>query len=177
MILRIVIYPAGGERHWRDRQAQAVEFDSPDLAAGSAPDCEIALPGLPPLCFRLRAAGGRAVTLAPTPDCPPLRVNGALVSGEAEARHGDRLFIGPFELLVVLRELAADRRRHTHLLPLITATLVGLILLAELGLVTWLPRQAGRVELGGLEVTRQRTLLLLDDLRLRIASWPAPAGR
>ena len=50
--------------------------------------------------------------------------------------------------------------------------LIGLILIVELAVVSWLPRELSKRQLWARATLQQRTMLLADDVRARLGRWP-----
>ena len=64
------------------------------------------------------------------------------------------------------------QHRRAGLAPGLTVALIGLILLVEFSLISWLPRQLSKHNFWPGELVRQETFKRLDELRNRINQWP-----
>ena len=142
-------------------------FDRGVVRVGSAPDADVRLgedEGLPAHFLLLSDATRGVVCLRPEPDAPVF-VGQARVEGERELASGDEIRVGhwTFRFQRVYRRTGLARR--SGLMSLTARALVVFILVMEIGVVAWLPRQARSAVFWEKEILQQRTLGLLDHLR------------
>ncbi|MBN2451378.1 MAG: hypothetical protein JXR77_13385 [Lentisphaeria bacterium] len=144
-------------------------FTRDEVRVGSAPECECCVEdeAFPPLAFVLRSEVVRGVPVtqvAPTPGSG-LFLNGVPATETLPLRSGDELRLGHWTMRFHRVHGAAGRTWSFELLAVFGKVLVGLILVAEVGIVTWLPRRLHRAAVWEHEVSRQRVAQLLDSLR------------
>ncbi|NOY82687.1 MAG: hypothetical protein GXP31_16950 [Kiritimatiellaeota bacterium] len=148
---------------------------------GGAPESDYVLPGAAEAVFR-PASDGSGWALHPAAGAPPgsVRVNGAPASAPIPLKTGDEIRIG--DCLIRFEQVfeGAETGRHADLVALAARVLVGLILVGELLVVTWLPKRLHGARLWDREVARQQTTMFLDRLRTKIGELtpanPVEAG-
>jgi len=148
-------------------------FAAGPLRLGSASGCECPLPqseqvpaeaatlDLEPatgIWFLLPAAGS-AVT-----------VNQVAATGRTVISSGDEIGCGPWSIHFHKNYPPVAYARRADLLAVMAKVLLGLILFAEVALVTWLPQRLNQSRLWELAISRQRATLLLDDLRHQLVA-------
>ncbi len=101
-----------------------------------------------------------------------LRVNGeSVAAGPAQLRSGDRLQIGErYSLRFMVRFETTGQQRRIGILPILVSAAIVTILIFQLGIGIWLPLAMKQESAMGMEISRQRTLMLLDLLRNGIST-------
>lgn len=151
-------------------------FDLPRVRVGAGADCEQRAPegDLPGLAFAILAKDQR-LQLEPAPGVQ-VRVNGKDAAAGQELRSGDELRVGSWSCRIhKVYGNPEDRRRRTGLARL-ARVLVALVILAELSVVVWLPRQVEDAARRGHELARLRVFALVDSLRDRARQFQPPEG-
>jgi hypothetical protein len=144
---------------------EIARFDLPRVRVGAGEDCEQRVPDgdFPGLAFAVLAKDQR-LRLEPAPGVP-VRVNGKDAAAGQELRSGDELHVGAWSCRIhKIYGNPEDRRRRTGVARL-ARILVILVLLAELAVVVWLPRQVETTARRGHELARQRVFAMVDNLR------------
>lgn len=157
-------------------EGEVVRFDLPRVRVGSAEDCEQRVPDgdFPGLAFAVLAKDQR-LRLEPAPGVP-VRVNGEEAAAGQDLLSGDELRAGAWSWRVhKIYGDPEDRRRRTGVARL-ARILVVLVILAELAVVVWLPRQVEAAARRGHELARLRVFGTVDNLRDQIRQSPLPEG-
>ena len=145
-----------------------VRFAEPRVRVGSGAACEQVVKDetFPELAFTIVGTGSRLrLDLAPSVDA---FVNGDPATAGRELLSGDEIRVGHWTCHIhKTYGDPNDRRRRTGL-AWVTRVLVVLVLLAELGVVVWLPCQANAAAQHGNDLVQLRTIALLDALRSRV---------
>jgi hypothetical protein len=155
---------------------EVVRFAAARVRVGQDEECEQTLPDaqLPAVAFTLVSAGHR-VRLEPEPGVR-LEVNGEAAPASRELLSGDQVCLGDWQLYLHKTYGDPNDRRRRKGLAAFARVLVALILLAELSIVVWLPRQVASAAHRGARLAKQRTFQLLDDLRTRVRKEKADKG-
>ncbi len=143
-------------------------FDQPLVTVGSDPSCDCMIDeqgGAQPRHLSIvRSADGRNWTVVPEIGVE-LFVNAVKIHTATPLRSGDEIRLGHWTLKLRNVYGAAKQARRADLTARFSQILLGLILLAEIGIVAWLPRQMKHASRWEAEIARQRAALLLDQLR------------
>lgn len=134
--------------------------------AGSGDGCDLSSPLLPELAFRIARQDRRFVLTAEV----ELLLNGeALPPGQSrELSNGDGIEIGDRRITFNVEFERAGVAGRAGLLPLVSALLIALLLLVELGIGLWLPYAINQPARWGREISQQRTYGLMDHVRLTV---------
>lgn len=136
------------------------------VGAGRQCDCRVDTPaelndiefsvssGQAPDTFRILPEGNR-----------PVYLNAAAVTGETELHSGDEIRVGHFTFRFQRERASAGQGRRAGVLGRLAQALIVLILLAEISVVYWLPREFQSQQLLALQISKQDTILLVDQLR------------
>ncbi len=155
----------------KDAEAGEVRgFAATRVRVGSGPDCEcrLATGELAPLHFTIAAGTAEEQwRLLPEPGCE-LYMGKQPVAAPAELLSGAELRVGhwTFRFQKDYGGPGACRRRPDHL-ALVAKLLVGMILVLEIFVVSWLPRRLQAASIWEAQIAKEQTLLLLDNLRAR----------
>ncbi len=151
-------------------------FDRPCVRIGTRAQFECVLPpasGLPDLAATLTLdppSGEWSLTPAAGVQ---LFLNQEPLVVSVVLRSGDEIRVGHWTFRFHRQMVPVRYARRADLLAVAAKILVALILAVEIGVVSWLPRQVQRARLWELQIARQRTTLLLDDLRQENLRAPA----
>ena len=149
---------------------EVTRFDGPSVRVGAGASCEQVVPdaAFPEMAFTIGVAAAK-LEFVPA-DTPGVFINGAAAGTARELLSGDEIRLGhwTFHVHKTYGE-AGDCRRRTGLARL-ARLLVTLVLLAELSIVIWLPRQVRAAAERGNSLSKLRTFALLDSLRRQIAA-------
>lgn len=146
-------------------------FEETRVRLGTGTECECALPaasGLPALLAVIEtrpASDGWTVTAAPG---VPVFLNHQPLTDAQPLRSGDEIRCGHWTFRAYKAPPAARRAARADRIATFAKILVGVILTAEVLLLSWLPRQIQRAELWQREILRQRLLMQTDELRKRV---------
>ena len=145
-------------------------FDAPLVRVGGDPDCEQRVPdeAFPPVAFAIAATGTKLAFQAA--GAGTILLNGKPAENGQELLSGDELRLEHWTFRVHKDYGEAGNPRRRTGLATLARLLVVLVLLAELSIVVWLPRQVQSAALRGLSLTRLRASALLDSLRNRVAT-------
>jgi hypothetical protein len=135
-------------------------------SVGAAAGCDVRLPGLAEVSFALNRDDHGDLVLARRDPAVDLRRDGQPLTDHAVVRNGDRLQVPGYDIHVVVRFTPARQGRAAGFTPVIMATLVGLVMAAEVAVATWLPREISRRHFWGEELARQQVLTRVDVLRV-----------
>ena len=168
MAVQLVIRHNLSENEATFQPGELRTFAQPVIRIGRADSLECSLPDAADLPLAIATlqldAATDAWSLIPAAEAP-LFHNRDAVAGTVPLRTGDELRCGhwTFRFHKVLPDVRYAKAADS--LSFVAKLLVGLILVAELGIVSWLPRQVQAARLWEIEITRQRVALLMDDLR------------
>ncbi len=151
-------------------------LETAPFRVGGAPECDYVSPGTAEAVFR-PDRDGSGWALHPAAGAPPgsVRVNGTPATAPVRLKTGDEVRIGDCLIRFEQTFEGAGTGRRADLLALAARVLVGLILVGELLVVTWLPKRLQGARLWDREVARQQTTMFLDQLRTKIGEL-APAN-
>ena len=149
-------------------------FGDHDVTVGSAAtcDCRIEDPAVAPhhLTFSPPEESTGNWTVHPRPDCVLYRDAEVLSAGDS-VRSGDELRIEHWLIRFRKVHAAAVQGRRASVTATVAKLLVIIILGAELGLVVWLPRRLHEAALWEKDIARQRTTMMLDQLRSELRAF------
>lgn len=137
------------------------------IRIGRAPECECAVAAeeFPEVAVTLHAEPGkRGWTLHPAAGVA-LTLNGKPVTGAAHVHSGDEIACGVWSFRVHKVQKTAGHSRRADALAFAAKLIIGLILVTEAGLISWLPHQIQTAQMWELQTARQRANLYLDSLR------------
>ena len=144
-------------------------FEGREIRIGSLEECEcvvapVGTDVLPPQTAILRRGGNGAWTLTPGRGAV-LFLNQNAVAATCPINSGDEVRCGHwiFRFHKLMRPVS--HAKSADLLATASMILAAVILAAEVGIVYWLPRQVRSAQHWELQITRQRTSLLVDELR------------
>jgi len=151
-------------------QNEVTRFDGSSVRVGAGASCEQVVQdaAFPELAFTIVVVDAK-LEFVPA-DTPEVFINGDAAGAARELLSGDEIRLGhwTFHIHKTYGE-AGDSRRRTGLARL-ARLLVALVLLAELSIVVWLPRQVRAAAERGNSLSKLRTFALLDSLRRQIAA-------
>lgn len=175
--IRFIVYRRAPDEG-APRKLSLTDLPAGDCRLGAGPDCGVLLPDLGGQTLAVLRRGKAFAVSASAPE-PPVTVNGKPLppGGELALRNGDRIACEPYQIHFLLQFSLPGGRRRRALLPIVTGSLIAAIILTELFLVNWLPRQVSKVEMGGEELLRQRINRLLDTQRASIDKSLDPRQR
>ncbi len=153
-------------------------FEAREIRIGSLEECECAVGAvggdvLPAEVAVLRPGDGGSWRLEPV-EGVPLFLNQEAVGGPCDIRSGDTVRCGHWTFRFHKAMRRAPHAKSADILANAAKSLAVLILIAEAGVVYWLPRQVRSAQQWELEIARQRTSLVMDELRA--TNLKAPAG-
>ncbi len=145
-------------------------FDAREVRIGGAAECECTVApagadALPPVAVVLRLAGGQW-TFAPVAGVP-LFLNQEPVAAPGVLRSGDTLRCGHWTFRFHKAMRPVRYSKSADLLSAAAKVLAVLILVVEVGIVYWLPRQVRSASQWELQIARAKEKQALDDLRGR----------
>lgn len=149
-------------------KSRVCRFTAEQVRIGSAPACELQLENI--------AQNAGEVLQTPNgfewrPDSEiNSKINETPCSRVQILRNGDRLQIGEWSLLFLREFEPAKQHPLTQKLASLTAILIATILVAEIGIIAWLPRKIKVHEIWGAEVIRQEIKARIDELRNRLGT-------
>lgn len=146
-------------------------FSRPVIRIGTRPECDCVLapdPELPPELGTLEQVPGTGKWILTPVPAVPLFLNGEAVDQRTRIRSGDEIRCGHWTLRFHKAPREARIARRADALAVCAKVLVALILAAEVGLLSWLPRQIERAQLWELQIARQRALMRVDALRRQV---------
>lgn len=155
---------------------EVTRFAEARVRVGSGTACEQVVPdeAFPELAFTVVSAGNR-LRLETVPGIRAF-VNGETATDDDELLSGDEVRVGHWTCHVHKTYGNPDDRRRRTGLAWATRVLVFLVMVAELSVVVWLPRQVNQAAQRGNELIRLRTFALLDALRERVRQAEQPEG-
>jgi hypothetical protein len=174
--IQIVIRPQGDSPAAVFAPGELLSFAGGPVRVGGDAGCECRLAGAPALAATLRERPGGGWELEAAPEIPWL-VNGQPASERCAIGNGDEL--GGCGRTLHFHHLLppVPYSRRADALALLAKGLIVLILVAEVLLVAWLPRQIRMARLWEDRIAKQKAVLLVDDLRERnhraVARTPA----
>lgn len=151
--------------HFGERKV--LRFATSPVRVGSSPEaeCRVADETFPGRAFAIVDSAGQ-LHLEPQSAVPLLTTGEAAAAG-TELLSGDELRVGQWSFVIhKIYGDPEDRRRRTGLGRLARAMMLA-VLLAELGVVVWLPRQVAAAARRGHELARLRVFGQVDELRGR----------
>lgn len=150
------------------RAGDVRHFEDLPVAVGTADDCNCKVPATLDLdshTFTI-CRGDEADTFRIEPTGKQLIfVNGTPVTTESALHSGDEIRVGHFTFRFQRERATAGQARRAGVLARLAQALIILILITEVALVYWLPRKFQSQNVLALEITKQDTVLLLDQLR------------
>jgi hypothetical protein len=147
-------------------------FPGGNMVAGAADGCDLVLPELADVSFAVNRDDNSRLLLTRKDPKLELEINGRpLVDSQVAIENSDVLAVGGYEIQVSLAFERSKQRAITGLLPVITGFLIAIIILAEVSVATWLPRQISKREFWAEELAREQTKDRMDHLRRRIRLW------
>ena len=97
-----------------------------------------------------------------------VKINDLIIEdGETTLRNGDLIQIENYQLRFNIQFDRASHSRKIGLISYLSTALILSILIAELSILVILPKKIENLQIWSLEVVKQRTLELLDNLRYR----------
>jgi hypothetical protein len=138
------------------------------VRVGAGAECEHVVDeeGFPALAFTVVSVGSK-LRLEPAKGVE-LFVNGETATPGGELLSGDEIRLGHWTCHVHKCYGDGTTLRRRNGLAMLARVLVALILVAELSVVVWLPRQVSAATRRGTQLIRLRTSSLLDALRQRV---------
>lgn len=168
MSIRLIQYERNDRGEIDERAGRVRRFPADRLIVGAHSNCDLSLAGIPDIAFAICKEDGGDYVIERKDKQLPVFVNDVALANDCmPVRNGDRIRFAPYELHFMIEFERARLHRSAGVVAHAATFLIAVILILEIGVITWLPRQVQSRELWGLEITRQRTVDSLDTLRLR----------
>ena len=151
-------------------RADVRAYDTSPVQIGSSEQCGCRLDddAVAPVHARIRAETERAATVEPVEQTgSTLFLNDEPLSEPRPLHSGDEIRIGHWTLRFRRLYRNPAHARRTDRLAVFAQVLLGLILVAEVGIVSWLPGRVASAQFVGKTAARQEAVMLLDRLRER----------
>lgn len=139
------------------------------VVAGNGADATVMLPGLPDTVFTISRMDDGIMVFERSQDDVPIILDGETVTDKSiHVTNGSEIDVGDYRILLTVSFDRAAYSSRNSVAVMLSAALIIIILLGELAVATWLPKQIRQSELWGTEILRQTTLQSLDNLRGRV---------
>jgi hypothetical protein len=151
--------------HFSTRQVE--QFEHGPITVGRAPDCDchVDAPDFAEFHFTVLERD-RSWFLLPRPGTAAYLNNAPVESAtEVPLNSGDVIRVGHWTLQFYIVHGNVGQGRRADWMARLAKTLVGLIVFSEIFIVVWLPHKLHNAALWKQEVAKQRSLMLLDNLR------------
>ena len=144
------------------------EFPKEMLLFGSDAHNDVCMDGVPSLALSIFKDTNKIYQLERKDITIPIRLNDTELKVEqVPLTSGDEIRLGDHLIVFSVNFTKADQRRSVGIVSYVSALLIALILIVEMAVIVWLPKQVEGRQLWGLEVARQQSLGLMDGLRQR----------
>ncbi len=145
-------------------------FEEREIRIGSLEECActvtpVGTDMLPPVAAALRCGNHGAWMLIPERGVA-LFLNQKAVSAPCPINSGDEVRCGHWIIHFHKLMRPVPYAKSADFLATAAMVLAAVILIAEIGIVYWLPRQVRSAQHWELQITRQRVCLLVDELRI-----------
>ena len=143
-------------------------FDKERVTLSSEEDSDLTLPGIPGGTISIVKTNDSPFTLRKSTTSASVKINDKDLDGDSSVlRNGDKIRIENYLLEFTIEFKGVGQRRKVGLITCISAVLISGIIVLELGLIVVIPKQVAKRQLWGVEITRQRTIELIDVTRSR----------
>lgn len=179
MPIQLIIRPYQDKAETLFAPGELRTFEGSTVRLGSGAACECSLPSAKGLAAEVAVlalrAGSRDWELRPAAGVR-VEVGGAVVTGPTALSSGDHIRCGDW--LVVFRKVypVARHSRRADALAIIAKVLLFLVVVVEIGAVSWLPQRVNQSRRWERDIARQRVAYLMDEMRLE-NSVAKPQGR
>ena len=168
MVIRFILYKLddAGEPLTETRDVRVFEKDP--LLVGSNKNCDLQLSSIPDLALAIHKNEAHDFVLEKKENPFSILINDTdFEDSSTILKSGDKLRFENYLLCFIVEFEKVEFHWNTGFIARVSTALIIAILIAECGIITWLPRQLHKKQMWGLEVTRQRTLGMMDALRIR----------
>ncbi len=171
MSIRIILYELNNSAE-PVHETRKVHFSETDqLLIGSNKNCDLVLSDIPDLAISIFKHADNSYHLEKKEQDVLLKINDEEnLNLSFQLKNGDKIHIGQYMVHFIIEFSKASRHWNIGFVAYVSTCLIISILAVEIGIMTWLPKEIKAKQLWGLEVTRQRTLDLMDRLRIRCES-------
>ena len=142
------------------------------ISVGSAKDCDITLDDLDTKTqVTIHKSKDRKYSLERNGDSAPVIINSKpVLDKDIQINNGDEILIGPYLLRFNIEFSQIEQNQKVGILAYLSPFLIIFILILEVGIIIFLPKQIGKRQIWGEEIRKERTLELVDVLRNRCNS-------
>lgn len=171
MSIRIILYELS-ESDEPIHETRRVHFSEKDqLLIGSNKNCDLVLSDIPDLAISIFKHNSNSYILEKKEQDVLLKIDNEENNKTSfQLKNGDKIQISKYVIQFIIEFSKASPHWNTGLVAYVSTFLIVSILVIEIGIMTWLPKEIKAKQLWGLEVTRQRTLDLMDRFRIRCES-------
>ena len=166
MPIRIVLYSCDKDGEPIENSKTVYVLDKNRLTIGSEKTDDITLPKISPCQISILKINHSHYSVHKDTPSVPIKINEKhLRTDSSTIKNGDRIHLENYLLQFTIEFQTVDQHRNSNWMVFISAALILGILFLETGGIIFLAKHMAKRKLWGVEITRQRTVELLDGMR------------